>query len=144
MSRDEIKCEQLRPRIRRRFPSNRKTNGRKVVCFSCSTDHQCKLKVKARWLFFFDKINRGLDQPDYKTQQRSANLDRSTGERILGLATETDEWETRKRENPWRRKIKSGQRQLRENHADSAARKTNGRPKAERWQRLTGSKKIIC
>jgi hypothetical protein len=53
MSRDEIKCEQLRPRIRRRFPSNRKTNGRKVVCFSCSTHHQCKLKVKARWLFFF-------------------------------------------------------------------------------------------
>jgi hypothetical protein len=94
--------------------------------------------------FFFDKINRGLDQPDYKTQQRSANLDRSTEERTLGLATETDEWETRKRENPWRRKIKSGQRQLRENHADSAARKTNGRPKAERWQRLTGSKKIIC
>jgi hypothetical protein len=53
MSRNEIKCERLRPRIRRRFPSTRKTNGRRVVCFSCNAHHQCKLRPDGT-------INRGL------------------------------------------------------------------------------------
>jgi hypothetical protein len=75
---------------------------------------------------------------------------RLSGALILTAAPERGSWDSRQMSgNHAKGRIlggekKSGQRQPRENHDDSAARKTNGRSKAERWQRLTGSKKIIC